>query len=200
APAVRMASPGDGSTAPDNRITAEVEVTDRGGGTGRVEWRINGLTVGVDNPAASAAGQPLRLTRALALAAGHNAVEVVAFYGANWSASRPGRGRVTAPPAAPGAPTAGAARLFVLAAGTDNYADERFRLTYSVADATAMAEALRDAGKGLYRSIEVKMLSDAEVTRDKLDAVFAELARTVQPDDVFVVYLAGHGKTVDRPY
>src|SRR5262249_50600506 len=200
-PSVRVLSPGEGTAASDTRITAEVEVSDRGGGTGRIEWRVNGLTIGVDTPGSAAAGQPLRLTRSHALGAGSNTIEVVAYNAANLVASVPARVTVTAPGAAPGSPSAaGPARLFVLVAGTDNYADERFRLTYSVADAKAMAEALRDAGKGLYRSVEVKTLADAEVTRDKLDAVFAELARTVQPDDVFVVYLAGHGKTVDGRY
>src|SRR5262249_38313962 len=116
APAVRMASPGDGSTAPDNRITAEVEVTDRGSGTGRVAGRCSGLPGGGHNPAASGGGQPLRLTRSPALAAGSNAIEVVAYNGANLIAALRAGVTVTAPPAAPGAPTAGSARLFVLAA------------------------------------------------------------------------------------
>jgi uncharacterized caspase-like protein len=44
------------------------------------------------------------------------------------------------------------------------------------------------------------MSLDTDVTIDKLDKVFADVARKVQPRDVFVFFLAGHGKTVDGKY
>ena len=43
-------------------------------------------------------------------------------------------------------------------------------------------------------------MSDAEVVADKLDAAFSELSKKISPTDVFVLYLAGHGKTVDGRY
>ena len=43
-------------------------------------------------------------------------------------------------------------------------------------------------------------MSDAEVVTDKLDAAFQELSKKIQPTDVFVLYLAGHGKTTDGRY
>ena len=116
----------------------------------------------------------MRLTREFALDAGDTTIEVVAYNSANLIASLPARVSVTAqgtvlpatPSPAPGpsmtpAPTpapvaAATSRLFVLAAGSDLYADQRFRLQYSVPDAKAMARAFADSGKGLYRSVEVK--------------------------------------------
>jgi uncharacterized caspase-like protein len=220
APDVRLTLPGRAlSSMANDQVSVEAEITDRGGGVGRVEWRVNGITAGIDNPGPAAAGQPLRLARSLALDAGDNTIEVVAYNNANLIASVPGRVSVAAqapapapsPAPAPGPTTtapapmpapviAAAPRLFVLAAGSDNYADQRFRLQYSVPDAKAMAQALVDSGKGLYASVEVKVMSDAEVVTDKLDAAFAELSGKIQPTDVFVLYLAGHGKTVDGRY
>jgi WD40 repeat protein/uncharacterized caspase-like protein len=195
--------------AANSGVSASAEITDRGGGIGRVEWRVNGITVGVDNPVVSG-GQPARLTRTLALDTGNNDIEVVAYNSANLMASLPTRvsrfvqqvSPVT-PPAPTATPTplpAGKPRLFVLAAGTDDYADKRFALQYSVPDARAVAQAFEASGKGLYASIEVKFMSDAEVVNDRLDVAFAEISKLVQPTDVFVLYLAGHGKTVDGRY
>jgi uncharacterized caspase-like protein len=195
-----VVSPPDGTNAAGGRITVAVELTERGGSVGRVEWRVNGLTVGLDSPAAPQAGQSLRFTRPLSLDAGNNTIEVVAYNGANLIASTSARINIAVPATAPrpvGAPTP---RLFVLAAGVDNYTDLRFRLTYAVTDARAVAQAMQDTGHGMYRSVEVTLLSDAEVTRDRLDAAFADLSKKIEPSDVFVLYLAGHGKTVDGRY
>lgn len=106
APDVRLTLPSRSlSTNPvdDASVTAAADITDRGGGIGRIEWRVNGVTVGIDNPA-PAAGQPVRLTRSLLLDAGDNAVEVVAYNRANLIASLPSNlhvAKVAPPPVAP---------------------------------------------------------------------------------------------------
>jgi hypothetical protein len=46
----------------------------------------------------------------------------------------------------------------------------------------------------------VRTLLDAEVTKAKLDALFTELAASIRPRDVFVFFVAGHGKTEDGRY
>ena len=57
-----------------------------------------------------------------------------------------------------------------------------------------------DTGRGFYRSVEVTLLSEADVRRDRLDAAFAEISNKIDPSDVFVLYIAGHGKTVNGRY
>lgn len=201
-PVVRVVSPGDGSNAAGGQVAVEAELTPREGGLGRVEWRVNGLTVAVENPAPPAAGQPLQIRQSLSLDGGANAIEVVAYNRDNLIASLPTRVRVLVPAAAP-SPTDAAQpkpRLFVLAAGLDDYTDRQFKLNYSVADAEAMARALVMSGQPLYQNVEVKLLRNAEVTREGLDEAFREIAPRIQPSDVFVLYLAGHGKTVDGRY
>lgn len=199
APDVEVTLPDRGLTAGDS-ITVDAQITDRGGGIGRIEWRVNGVTVGIDNPTAGAGLSTFRLTRSLTLEAGDNVIEVLAYNSANLVFSVPERVAIVVPPpvSAPGA--AAASRLFVLAAASDNYADNRLQLQYSVADAKAVAQAFEVSGKDLYASVEVKVLSDPEVTPERLNAAFVELAKEVRPWDVFVLYLAGHGKTVDGRY
>jgi uncharacterized caspase-like protein len=197
----------------DESVTAVAEITDRGGGIGRVEWRLNGVTVGVDNPG-QAAAQAVRLTRSLLLDAGDNAVEVVAYNKANLIASLPSNlhvAKVAAPAVAPRpapnaapspAPVAAAMkpRLFALIAGVNDYADQRIRLSFAAPDAKEVARGFGLAAGNLYQSAEIKLMTDTEVTRGKLDAAFAELAGKIQPSDVFVVYFAGHGMTTDGRY
>jgi uncharacterized caspase-like protein len=91
-------------------------------------------------------------------------------------------------------------KLYVLAVGVNDYWDSRLRLTYAVPDAKVMSDALRRAGGSLYQGVDVTEVLDADVTIEKLDKAFTEIARKVQPRDVFVFFLAGHGKTVDGKY
>jgi uncharacterized caspase-like protein len=59
---------------------------------------------------------------------------------------------------------------------------------------------LRQAGTKLYERVEVRTVLDADATAEKLDGVFGEVSRQVRPQDVFVFFLAGHGKTVDARF
>jgi WD40 repeat protein/uncharacterized caspase-like protein len=219
APSVRLKLPGRslGQGTPDGTsVSAEAEIKDLGGGIGRVEWRVNGVTASVDTPAAASGGMPVMLTRSLSLDPGDNTIEVVAYNGANLIASVPARlsvaTQLASPSIVPSQPVvpsttpapalvaAARSRLFVLVAGVNQYADKRFTLSYAVSDARDIARGFQQASGGIYQSAEVKLMTDAEVTRDKLDAAFAEMAGKVSAADVFVLYLAGHGKTVDGRY
>ena len=63
APNVTMVTPIEGDRVSGQQITAEVEIAVRDGGIGRVEWRVNGITVGVETePAVPPARRVLRLT------------------------------------------------------------------------------------------------------------------------------------------
>jgi WD40 repeat protein/uncharacterized caspase-like protein len=219
APDLRLTLPvrslGSG-TVDSNNVSAEAEIIDRGGGVGRVEWRVNGVTAGIDTPAPASAGQPLRLTRSLVLDPGDNTIEVVAYNRANLIASVPARASVASQFAAPSivpsqpatpsavpapAPVAVAKpRLFVLVAGVNDYADQRFKLSYAISDAKEVARGFQEASGNLYQSVEVKLMTDAEVVKEKLETAFEELAGKISTSDVFVLYLAGHGKTVDGRY
>ena len=55
-PASSITSHRPQDTSPTDLVTVEASLADQGGGIGRVEWRINGITVGVvDKPAAAQA-------------------------------------------------------------------------------------------------------------------------------------------------
>lgn len=134
--------------------------------------------------------------RTLALEPGENKIEVVAYNGRDLIASDPAQitlkwdGEKSATPP----------KLHVLAVGVNDYWDSRLKLSYAVPDAKALGDALRKAGSSMYQSVEVTSVLDDKVTIDNLDKVFAEVSGKVHPRDVFVFFLAGHGKTVDGRY
>ena len=177
-------------------VTLEAQLADQGGGIGRAEWRINGITVGVVEKAGAAAGQPIALKQAMALDPGENTIELVAYNGANLVASVPARARITWTGTEPTAPP----RLYVLVVGINDYLDTALKLTYAVPDAKTLAAALKQAGQGHYEDVIVTQVLDRNATAAKLDEAFKELAAKVRPRDVFLFFAAGHGKTLDGRY
>ena len=95
-------------------------------------------------------------------------------------------------------------RLYLLACGVDRYArgDELADvsltdLAYAVDDAKAVRESLGRRTLELYELAADRMLVDAEVTRGRWTDAVADLSRRiageVEPDDLLVFFLAGHG-------
>lgn len=198
APAVAILAPKEGERASDG-IAAEIAITAADGGIGRLEWRVNGVTVAVDERPGGAegvaSGQTLKLRRTLGLDEGQNTIEVVAYNRANLVASTRASSTATAAPTAAAKP-----RLFVLAAGINTYADRRLNLSNPVNDTDALGKILQQAGKENYEQVAVTKLNNEQVTRDRLEVAFADLASRMRPTDVFVFFLAGHGLTENGRY
>ena len=187
-PAVTL--PSIGATTTKEELEIEATINDQGGGIGRIEWRVNGLTVAVATPPTNA-GRSFKSRQVLALDSGENAIEVVAYNTRNLVSSPPQRvatnwngGESRAKP-----------KLFALIIGVDDYSGSGLgRLKFAKADAKAIGEALRGSGKADYESVEVTYLLDKEVTASGLENAFETLARTVHPRDTFVFFAAAHGK------
>jgi WD40 repeat protein len=196
APVVSIVTPLERSRVSINQVTVTSQIVINSGGIGRVEWRVNGVTVAVEDRGATPIGMPLQLTRDLVLDEGENEIEVVAHNRSNLVASIAARVTLQAPPPS----NQPAPRLFVLAVGLNEYADPKIRLRFAVQDAQAVAEAFAKAGRGFYADVEVTLLRDREVNRTGLEMTFASIAAKVRPSDVFIFFAAGHGKTVDGRY
>ncbi len=205
APRVAIASPSDNNSVTDDKLTINATISDTGGGIGRIEWRVNELTLGVHTKrgferlvedATKTDGKSISVTQELWLEPGKNTIEVVAYNAKNLIASEPAKITVTWDGQSSKTPP----RLHVLAIGVNDYWDSRLRLAHAVPDAKAISAALRQSGGDLYETVSVTNLVDDEVTADKLETVFEKLGTEVRPRDVFLFFLAGHGKTVDGKY
>ena len=207
APNVVIDLPAEGTAVNSDSVLVTARITDTGGGIGKLEWRVNGLTLGIDargfdrlqggsGSGAVTSGKTVTVTRKLWLDPGDNTIEVVAYNAKGLIASEPVSTTVTWKGASASAPP----RLFVLSVGVNDYWDSRLRLTYAVPDARAIAAAFEKTGQKLYSSVDVTTVLDKDVTAAHLDAVFAEEAKKIHPRDVFVFFMAGHGKTEDGKY
>jgi TolB-like protein len=84
--------------------------------------------------------------------------------------------------------------LWLLAIGVSHYKDPGLRLDFAEADARAIAEALTTQGSGpLYNESKVRLLLNDEVTRESILSGMQGFLGQAGPDDVAVIFIAGHG-------
>jgi WD40 repeat protein len=93
-------------------------------------------------------------------------------------------------------------RLFMLAVGIHDYRDKSLNqgVAYADRDAHEVAERFRIQGQRLYQSVNVRELRDSEATGAAIREAMAEFARQANDNDVFVLYLAGHGFAANGKY
>ena len=97
-----------------------------------------------------------------------------------------------------GAPEA-TRKLYALVVGVSDYADPAMTLAYAAKDARDFAKALKGQKGGYYADVETRVLTDREVTRASLIDGLAWLkTMATNPNDVSVVFLAGHGLTDEK--
>jgi uncharacterized caspase-like protein len=106
------------------------------------------------------------------------------------------RGVVTDLPEPPQLETTFAPRRVALLVGVDHYDDPLLGdLRFAAKDATDLQDVLSDPTLGGF---EVHTLTE-RVTRDELWTRLDEVTADLQPDDTFLLYLAGHGTMELRP-
>ena len=205
APGISIQSHVDGASVAAGDVTVEAEVTDRGGGIGKIEWRLNGQTLGVETRGVQRVqtgssgvtdGATLKVSKQLVVESGDNQIEVVAYNAKGLIASVPARiilkGTGSVAQVKP--------RLFVLAIGINDYLDSRLKLNFAAPDARAVAASFEKAGSSLYESVNVRTVLNEEATASKLDSVFRKLGSEIRASDVFVFFVAGHGRTLNGKY
>jgi WD40 repeat protein/uncharacterized caspase-like protein len=91
-------------------------------------------------------------------------------------------------------------KLFILAVGIDHYPPGINSLAFAVADARAVAQAIKQHAPANYSTVDMTELYDqaasAQNTLKALDAI----GRKAGVDDTVLIYLSGHGITIDKRY
>jgi len=219
-PEVRIVSPRSDATAAEAtlRVTAAIDIP-AGVALSQVRAYASGVVAGgepevlADEPAAE--GRPARRTYAWDLALPDEAEQLVQVF-VGTQAGPTDVAEVTVAPAADADGGAGGAapgagrrpRLFLLAAGVDRYAHaDRFaaigltNLAFAAEDARSVAAALGRRAAGRYDVGGAVVLLDQGVTRQAfraaLESLAARAADGIRPDDVVVIFLAGHGMIDD---
>lgn len=86
-------------------------------------------------------------------------------------------------------------KLFVVAVGTDKYANlsKKQQLRFAVSDARSFTEAAKGQTGGYYGGIETKPFLDAPDLKAELPKTLATLAQAATRDDTIVLFASGHG-------
>ncbi|EDZ63148.1 putative cysteine peptidase containing WD40 repe at domain [Sulfurimonas gotlandica GD1] len=83
--------------------------------------------------------------------------------------------------------------LHILAIAVNEYKDKDLALKYSINDATEMLKTIQDVAKPLFNKVHTYKLLDKEVTKENIKQAFKDIKST--REDVFLLYIAGHGIT-----
>ena len=90
-------------------------------------------------------------------------------------------------------------KLYALVVGVSNYADPAMTLKYAAKDATDFAKALADQMGHYYADVQARVLTDRAVTRVSILEGLEWLEKMAKnPNDVSVLFLAGHGMTDEK--
>ena len=183
-------------------VQLSARIIDRGKGIGRIEWRTNGVTVGVAT-APTNAGSIYEVRQTLALDVGAKKIDVVAYNARNLLASLPARTTITYA----GAGNQTKPKLHILAIGINAYSDRGWSpvdqpetlffpaLSLAIKDATAFGDSMKRAATGLYDQVKLTTLLDNDATRGKLSMAIDKLAVDIRPSDTFILFAAAHGKS-----
>ncbi|HEX9490956.1 MAG TPA: caspase family protein [Stellaceae bacterium] len=189
-----------------SELFARYRIVDRGGGLGRVILRRNGAVIDGGRKVEGADAQHRVESVALPLDPVGDEVRLASE---SQNAAIQSRGdddlvidaKPSAAPAASETTPAGASvQLFVLAIGVSQYRQPEFRLANAANDARSVAELLRKPTPPVYDTAEVATLLDDEATAPNITRALQQIAAKARPQDIVVIFLSGHGESVDGKY
>lgn len=195
-PLVRLSIAGAPPTVPGpGRII--VTAQDRGGSISRITLYHNGKAL-TDRHVADTRdtvenGAAIRtVTYNIDLISGDNHLRAVAA-ASNLVDSVPAETTITV-----GGPTLSAEKpaLHMVVIGINQYANPLLTLNYAVDDARGLTNWAQQNAKGLFSEIQLHPLYDKAATKRAISDLFGKLQST-RPQDIVVIYLAGHGENSD---
>lgn len=171
-------------------VNVSIKVTDRGSGIGRVFLKLNGRLILVSSGIQSRKGKAISYEHIVSLRHGLNTISAV-VYNKNNSQEVSSNEITTKWNGNPEK-----ARLFVLSAAINDYKDSALSdLNNCINDSDGIVKTFQDYSGSLYTDVFVKSLKDQDVTSKNLTEQIKKFGKAVTADDVFVLYLAGHGRT-----
>jgi WD40 repeat protein len=188
-PVIEIVAPGDGATVDREQFPVEYRVrTPSGEAVTEIRLLRNGRQVGTFAPPPPAKGAFGGTFAVLSPPADH---ELVLLAANRHTVSEPARIRLHWRGAA--AAEARAPNLFVLAVGVSDYVDKELKLEYPANDARSFVKALESQEGRAFAKVTARILADGAATRAAVESELAALHRSARPDDLVVVFIAGHG-------
>jgi hypothetical protein len=107
--------------------------------------------------------------------------------------------QATATPAQP-PPARRHVTLYVLAVGVSHFVHPEFDLTNADSDAGAVADLMKAPDPPVYDEARVNLLVDKAATAANIIAGLQDIADHATPDDLVLIFFAGHGYDIDGKY
>jgi WD40 repeat protein len=176
-----------------------LKISDAGGGIGDIRLYLNGSAVILDSTRAlkivASNQNEIYKTYNLKLSIGMNTISAIAFNADNTMQSTNAIHELSASYNIISKPS-----LYALVIGINEYKNPKLQLNFAVADATLFAETLKMGASPIFDKVEVKRLSlKEETTRENIMKELKAM-QSLNPDDLFVLYVASHGTVDDGEY
>lgn len=179
--------------------TITLKITDAGGGIGDIRLYLNGSAVMLDSTrgvkVVTSNQSEITKTYQLKLSSGVNVVRAIAFNADNTMQSTDALQEITAAFKAIGKPS-----LYALVIGINEYKNPKLQLNYAVADSDLFANTLQQGASSLFEKVTIKKLSSKEETTRENILKELKAMQSLNPDDLFVFYVASHGTVDDGEY
>lgn len=93
-------------------------------------------------------------------------------------------------------------KLYIVSIGIDKFLESDANLRYAAKDANDFRVLFDKKAQTLFskENIVTKVISNEEATKQNITAAFDEIAKSAQPQDVFVFFGASHGVLFDGQY
>jgi hypothetical protein len=198
-PPPRMEIAGDVADSVDGtHISVPLRIIDRGGGIGQIEVRVNGA---LQQPKAYSDKSMGKTTIPLLIPAGQQSTITFTAKGKAQS----GKGPVKSWPltlhiTSTAAVDSSKHMLYGLAIGVGNYRDQSMAFDAPANDVHELRKTLQKFSQPLFREIRIDTLIDGNATRANIISAFRRIPNDVKPDDVFLLYLSGHGVAMDGKF
>ncbi len=88
--------------------------------------------------------------------------------------------------------------LHLLTLSINDYKDDSLDLKFPNNDADKLSQKLKQIGKSVFGTVNTYALKDSQVTKEQIAKKVNEIAQKVDVNDVFVLYISGHGITNDK--
>ena len=188
-PVVAIATPEEDTESDKEAFEVEVSAADLGGGIKEIRLYQNGKLVKRVQEDMDDVGETIEREFEVKLVPGKNEFRVVAL-SRDLIESRPAKVKVK---------YSGAERkstLHLLTVGINKYRNPALNLNYGVPDADGIRGFFGKQPKRLFKDIKLYAIADKQATKKGITSAVAKLYES-RPEDVVVLYFAGHGDTVD---
>lgn len=195
-PSVAFVNPKSDFETQQEQIDIMIKATNNGGGIKDVVIKQNGKRLEVTSDVLFdkvKSGKSIIIDQSIKLVPGFNQIEITA---ANDAGIEAGAKTLLINNKA----SANKPNCYLLAVGINSYENESMNLNYAKRDAQDFVKHLKSNKGTLYGEVQVLTLYDKHATKSKLEEYLDYIAKVAKPNDVFMMYYAGHGSLIDDEF